>query len=56
MGALPTEFVLWGQAKDTEVIDDRVDMGEGGQLSKSPEQYVATMLRNTTAIDRIRKG
>ena len=56
MGALPTEFILWGQAKDTEVIDDRVDMGEGGQLSKSPEQYVATMLRNKTAIETDQEG
>ena len=48
MGALPTESILWGQAEDTEVIDDRVDMGQGGQLSKSPEQYVATVLRNKT--------
>ena len=46
MGALPTESVFWGQAEDTEVIDDRVDMGQGGQLSESPEQYVATMLRD----------
>ena len=41
MGTLPTEFILRDQAEDTEVIDDRIDMGEGGQLSKSPEQYVA---------------
>lgn len=30
MGALPTESVLWSQAKDTEVVDDGIDMGEGG--------------------------
>ena len=44
MGPLPTEFVFWGQAEDTEVIADGVDMGEGGQLSRSPEQYVAIIL------------
>ena len=44
MGPLPTEFVFWGQAEDTEVIDDGVDMGEGGQLSRGPEQYVAITL------------
>ena len=44
MGSLPTESVFWGQAENTEVIDDGVDMGEGGQLSGSPEQYVAMLL------------
>ena len=56
MGTLPTESILRGQAEDTEVADDRVDMGEGGQLSKSPEQYVAIMLRNKTDAIQSRKG
>lgn len=30
MGSLPTESVLRNQAEDTEVVDDWVDMGEGG--------------------------
>ena len=30
MGTLPTESLFWSQAQDSEVFDDRVDMGEGG--------------------------
>ena len=30
MGTLPTEPILWGQAQDTEVSNDRINMGEGG--------------------------
>ena len=56
MGALPTELIFWGPAEDTEVIDDRIDMGEGGQLSKSPEQYVATMLQDRTEIYTDQEG
>ena len=56
MGALPTELIFWGPAEDTEVIDDRVDMGEGGQLSKSPEQYVAAMLQKRTEIYTDQEG
>lgn len=44
MGALPTEFIFWGQAEDTEVVNDRVDMGEGGRLSRGAEQYVTVIL------------
>lgn len=44
MGALPTEFIFWGQAEDTEVVNDGVDMGEGGRLSRGAEQYVAVIL------------
>ena len=50
MGALPTESVLWGQAEDTEIVDDGIDMGEGGQLSRSAEQYVAMILRRQTPV------
>ena len=30
MGTLPTESVLWRQAKDTENVDNRIIVGEGG--------------------------
>lgn len=43
MGSLQTESLLRRQTTDTEELDHRVAVGEGGQLHRGAEQYAPTL-------------
>ena len=50
MGSLPAESLFWSQTEDTEIVDDGIAVGEGGQLSGSAEQYVVMISRKPAEV------